>query len=116
MQYLLLIIFIFDLNMNIASAQIPGQPPNSYVSGSNWYCNSGYVKSENSCVSIFDKSNSSIQIHNSTSNTHSTEQNSYQQDMPKDVKKADTPAKKKLVQPKNPPNNPITGGLPPLKN
>ena len=49
----LLVISIFQLSINIANAQMPGQPANSYVSGSNWYCNTGYQKSGNSCVSIF---------------------------------------------------------------
>ena len=30
-----------------------GQPANSYVSGSNWFCSSGFEKSGNECVSIF---------------------------------------------------------------
>jgi hypothetical protein len=34
-------------------AQMPGQPANSFVSGSEWYCKSGYRKSGNECVSIF---------------------------------------------------------------
>jgi len=39
-----------------ASAQAPGQPANSWVQGSNWYCNDGYQKSGNECVSIFSGS------------------------------------------------------------
>ena len=34
-------------------AQVPGQPANSYVSGSTWGCVSGFQKSGNECVSIF---------------------------------------------------------------
>ena len=34
-------------------AQMPGQLANSFDQGSNWYCNSGYRKSGNECVSIF---------------------------------------------------------------
>ena len=36
-----------------SSAQIPGQPANSFVSGSSWYCKDGYQKSGNECASIF---------------------------------------------------------------
>ena len=36
-----------------ANGQIPGQPANSRVSGSDWYCVGGYKKSGNACVSIF---------------------------------------------------------------
>ena len=38
-----------------ADAQLKGQPPNSFVSGSNWYCKDGYEKKGNSCVNIFDE-------------------------------------------------------------
>ena len=38
----------------ITQAQTQGQPANSFVSGSEWYCNSGYRKSGNECVSIFE--------------------------------------------------------------
>jgi hypothetical protein len=34
-------------------SQMAGQPANSYVSGSKWYCSAGYLKSGNKCVSIF---------------------------------------------------------------
>ena len=34
-------------------SQMAGQPANSYVSGSKWYCSAGYSKSGNKCVSIF---------------------------------------------------------------
>ncbi len=37
----------------VASTQMPRQPPNSWVHGINWYCNDGFEKSGNSCVSIF---------------------------------------------------------------
>ena len=47
---LLLLVTFFT---STASAQVPGQPANSFVQGSNWYCNSGYQKSGNECVSIF---------------------------------------------------------------
>ena len=40
-------------SVGIGSAQMPGQPANSWVQGSNWYCDSGYRKSGNRCVSIF---------------------------------------------------------------
>ena len=36
-----------------ANGQVPGQPANSYVSGSNWYCVDGYQKVGNQCLSIF---------------------------------------------------------------
>lgn len=42
-----------------ANGQVPGQPANSYVLGSNWYCVDGYQKVGNSCVSIFASSGSS---------------------------------------------------------
>ena len=47
---LLLLITFFT---STASAQVPGQPANSWVQGSNWHCNSGYQKSGNECVRIF---------------------------------------------------------------
>jgi len=31
-----------------------GLPANAFVSGSEWYCNSGYKKQGNECISIFD--------------------------------------------------------------
>ena len=34
-------------------ADIGSQPANSYVYGSNWYCNEGYKKSGHQCESIF---------------------------------------------------------------
>ena len=39
--------------IGISQAQMLGQPANSYVAGSNWYCKSGYQKTGNKCVSIF---------------------------------------------------------------
>ena len=33
----------------------PGVPSNAWVSGSNWYCNDGYRKAGDKCISIFDK-------------------------------------------------------------
>ena len=57
-------------------AQVQGQPPNSYVNGSNWYCNSGYEKSGNQCVSIFTKESKTEnnQIQNNPSPTTSDSQ------------------------------------------
>ena len=44
------------IHSQAANAQsLPGQPSNSYVSGANWYCKSGYRKQGNRCVNIFDK-------------------------------------------------------------
>ena len=37
----------------VSHSQMVGQPANSYVSGANWFCNSGFKKSGNECVSIF---------------------------------------------------------------
>ncbi len=37
----------------VGSAQIPGQPANSYVMGSSWYCVNGYEKVGSQCLSIF---------------------------------------------------------------
>ena len=31
------------------------QPPNSSISGSQWFCNAGYEKAGNECISIFAK-------------------------------------------------------------
>ena len=112
----LLVISIFQLSINIANAQMPGQPANSYVSGSNWYCNTGYEKSGNSCVNIFDKTNKSIQTENTTPNTFPTEQKSYEKDKSINIQTSDTPIKKKISKPKDMPNKAISGGLPPLKN
>jgi hypothetical protein len=42
----------------VGVAQVPGQPANSIVSGSNWYCVSGYEKVGNQCLSIFARSKS----------------------------------------------------------
>ena len=50
---LLVLFFFCTLNPTVSIAQIPGQPANSWVHGSNWYCNDGYQKSGNECVSIF---------------------------------------------------------------
>ena len=36
-----------------SQAGMQGQPANSWVHGSNWYCNDGFKKSGNKCVSIF---------------------------------------------------------------
>ena len=47
---------LLTLITSSASAQAPGQPANSWVNGSNWYCNNGYQKSGNQCVSIFGES------------------------------------------------------------
>jgi len=41
------------LFVGTVSGGMPGQPENSYIRGSNWYCNSGYEKSGQRCVSIF---------------------------------------------------------------
>jgi hypothetical protein len=48
-----LFVLLLALFPSISSAQVPGQPANSFVSGANWYCNSGYEKAGNQCVSIF---------------------------------------------------------------
>jgi hypothetical protein len=45
---------ILLLSAGLSPAQMPGQPANSFVSGSNWYCKDGYKKSGNECVNIFD--------------------------------------------------------------
>ena len=37
----------------VSHSQMAGQPANSSVSGSSWFCNSGFKKSGNECVSIF---------------------------------------------------------------
>ena len=37
------------------SANRSGSPANSWVSGSEWYCNSGYRKAGDKCISIFEK-------------------------------------------------------------
>ena len=47
------IVVLILLNPLITYAQMPGQPPNSYVVGANWYCKEGFQKSGESCVSIF---------------------------------------------------------------
>jgi S1-C subfamily serine protease len=49
-----LLAVVVMLAVPIASnAQMPGQPENSWVQGSNWYCHKGYKKSGNQCISIF---------------------------------------------------------------
>jgi hypothetical protein len=50
-KYLLVGLLVVIQQSSIA--QIPGQPANSWVSGQNWYCNEGFQKSGNECVSIF---------------------------------------------------------------
>ena len=52
---LVLMITVFLGSMDAPIAQIPGQPANSYVVGINWFCNDGYRKSGNKCVSIFSE-------------------------------------------------------------
>ena len=60
-----------------------GQPANSWVSGSKWYCNEGYKKSGNQCVSIFadmggqSNNNNSNQknSNNNINNSASSEEN-----------------------------------------
>lgn len=37
------------------SEQRPGLPANAYVMGSNWYCNEGFRKVGNMCVSVFER-------------------------------------------------------------
>ena len=49
-----------------AFGQMPGQPENSYLSGSNWYCKDGYQKWGNQCVSIFSGMKNSSQPANSS--------------------------------------------------
>ena len=46
-------VLILALFPSISSAQVPGQPANSWVYGANWYCNDGFQKAGNQCVSIF---------------------------------------------------------------
>jgi len=50
-KYIFILILIFFPIKSFS--KVPGQPPNSYVSGSNWYCKKGYQKTGNQCVSIF---------------------------------------------------------------
>ena len=53
-KYLRIIASLFFITFSLPSfAQMAGQPEHSYVLGSNWYCDSGYQKSDNQCVSIF---------------------------------------------------------------
>ena len=56
-KLLLLIGSVLLLSLPL-KADLPGQPANSWVQGKNWYCNNGYEKKENKCVSIFDDSQS----------------------------------------------------------
>jgi hypothetical protein len=49
-----------------AFGQIAGQPENSYISGSTWYCKDGYQKWGNQCVSIFSGMRNSSQPANSS--------------------------------------------------
>jgi S1-C subfamily serine protease len=53
--FLLAPIVLALLVVTSADALQEGQPPNSYFRGSSWYCESGYKKSGNSCVNIFDE-------------------------------------------------------------
>ena len=54
-KYIFILILIFFPIKSFS--KVPGQPPNSYVSGSNWYCKKGYQKTGNQCVSIFNSIN-----------------------------------------------------------
>ena len=56
-KLLLLIGSVLLLSLPL-KADLPGQPANSWVHGKNWYCNNGYEKKNNKCVSIFDDSQS----------------------------------------------------------
>ena len=49
----LLAIAVLFCFVTSANGQIPGQPANSWVSGSNWYCVDGHEKVGNQCLSIF---------------------------------------------------------------
>ena len=49
------VIIFLALAFLLPNTAFSKQPANSYVSGSNWYCNSGYVKRDNKCVSVFDE-------------------------------------------------------------
>ena len=53
-------VIILTVGVSGAWAQLPGQPANSYVSGSNWYCKEGYQKNDNECVSIFSSMDNKI--------------------------------------------------------
>jgi hypothetical protein len=52
-RIIFLAIAVFFCFVTSANGQIPGQPANSRVSGSDWYCVSGYEKVGNQCLSIF---------------------------------------------------------------
>ena len=58
MKYLTLTVFFVIVAMlgtsGVSHSQVAGQPANSYVSGTNWFCNNGFKKSGKECVSIFD--------------------------------------------------------------
>ena len=56
-KYIAILISLTCLFYSLAgnAQSVPGQPPNSYVIGAQWHCNSGYRKQENRCVSIFDE-------------------------------------------------------------
>ena len=48
-----IIFLLLTINCKVSFAEISGQPANSYVSGTSWFCRDGYQKSGNSCLSIF---------------------------------------------------------------
>lgn len=52
-------VLILALFPSISSAQVPGQPANSWVYKTNWYCNDGFQEAGNQCVSIFGGSSNS---------------------------------------------------------
>jgi hypothetical protein len=45
---------LFSLGTLVGHAQT-NQPANSWVNGAQWYCNSGYKKAGDRCISIFAK-------------------------------------------------------------
>ncbi len=53
LRIIFLAIAVFFCFVTGANGQIPGQPANSRVSGSDWYCVGGYEKVGNQCLSIF---------------------------------------------------------------
>ena len=48
--FLAVLLITLPLSVN---AQVENQPANSYISGSNWYCDSGYFKDGYTCNGLF---------------------------------------------------------------
>ena len=71
-----IILFVALINPLVAYSQMKGQPANSYVYGSNWYCNEGYKKKGNRCASIFENMTDTDKNNDTFSREKNSNQNS----------------------------------------